>query len=119
MAFGTYASTAASSAQSTISVTCTNLTTYTLGLDPGIATGATETARSMTGTTGLGTGALLPYGLYSDAGHTSNWGNISGTWVGGTGNGSAQSLTVYGQVAAGHLVPPGDYADTITATVTY
>jgi spore coat protein U-like protein len=39
--------------------------------------------------------------------------------VSGTGNGNAQTLTVYGQLPAGQYVTPGAYADTITATITY
>jgi spore coat protein U-like protein len=36
-----------------------------------------------------------------------------------TGSGTAQTLTVYGQVPAGQFVTPGNYADTITVTLTY
>jgi spore coat protein U-like protein len=51
---------------------------------------------------------------------STNWGNTVGTdTVAGTGNGAAQALTVYGQIAAGLYVTPGSYTDTITATVTY
>src|SRR5262249_56597254 len=100
----------------TITVTCTNTSPYNVGLDPGTATGATVTTRKMSGPGG----ALLAYALYQDAAHTKNWGNTVGTdTVAGTGNGNAQSLTVYGQVAAGQYVTPGAYADTITATITY
>lgn len=114
LAFGTYVSTAASTATSTVSVTCTNTTPYTVGLDAGQTSGATVTTRQM-----KNGAALLNYALYSDAGRNTNWGNTTGSWVSGTGNGSAQGLTVYGQVAAGQYVTPGAYADTITATVTY
>jgi spore coat protein U-like protein len=64
--------------------------------------------------------ALLSYSLFSNSVHTTNWGNTVGTdTVAGTGTGSVQSLTVYGQVPAGQFTKPGSYADTITATVTY
>ncbi len=115
MAFGTYVPTAASTSQSTISVTCTNTTPYNVGLNAGTAQNATVTSRSMTGTGS----ALLNYVLTQDSAYSVNWGNSSGSWVGGTGNGSSQSLTVYGQVAAGQYVAPGSYSDTITATVNY
>lgn len=59
--------------------------------------------------------ALLHRGIRD----TINWGNTAGTMVGGTGNGSAQTLTVYGEVPAGQAVTPGAYVDTITATITY
>lgn len=63
--------------------------------------------------------ALLNYVLTTDSAHTTNWGNSTGSWVAGTGNGSTQAITVYGQVAAGQYVAPGAYSDTITATVNY
>ena len=113
MGFGTYTAVVATSS-STVTVTCTNTTPYTVGLDAG-GGGGTVTTRKMTGPGG----ALLNYSLYSDSGRTTNWGNTTGSWVSGTGDGSAQALTVYGQVAAGQYLAPGSYADTITATVTY
>jgi spore coat protein U-like protein len=115
LAFGTY--TGVQVAQtSTISVTCTNTTTYNVGLNPGTAVGATVTTRKMTGPGG----ALLAYAMYQDAGHTINWGQTVGTDTeAGTGNGSAQTLTVYGLLTAGQYGTPGAYADTITATITY
>jgi spore coat protein U-like protein len=64
--------------------------------------------------------AVLSYALFSDAARTVNWGQtISTDTVAGTGNGSAQALTVYGDVAAAQFLAPGAYTDTITATVTY
>jgi len=113
--FGTYTAVVAN-ATSTVSVTCTNTTPYNVGLNAGLATGATVTTRKMTGPAS----ALLGYSLFSDAARTVNWGQTIGTdTVTGTGNGSAQVLTVYGDVAAGQYVAPGSYTDTITATVTY
>ncbi|HPU14963.1 MAG TPA: spore coat protein U domain-containing protein, partial [Polymorphobacter sp.] len=63
----------------------------------------------------------LPYHMYSDAAHTLNWGDTIGVdTVTGTGNGLAQSHTVYGVIPTGSLVEPGaDYIDTITVTLTY
>ena len=84
-------------------------------VDDGLATGATVTTRKMQGPTG----GLLNYALTQDAGHTINWGNTTGTWEAGTGNGAAQTITVYGQVAAGQTPPVGAYSDLITATVNY
>lgn len=115
MAFGIYTGVVATST-SIVSVTCTNTTPYNIGLSAGLATGATVTTRSMTGTAS----ALLGYALFSDPARTVNWGLTIGTnTVTGTGNGAAQPITVYGQVPAAQFVAPGAYADTITATVTY
>ena len=114
LAFGNYTG-AVNSSTSTVSVTCTSGTTYTVGLSAGLATGATVTTRQMqNGST------LLNYGLFTDSGHTTNWGNTSATnWVSGTGSGSAQAITVYGQIPAAQYVKPGSYTDTITVSVTY
>jgi spore coat protein U-like protein len=97
-------------------VTCTNTTPYNIALNPGTATSATVTTRKMTGPSS----ATLNYSLYSNSGMTTNWGQTTGTdTVSGTGNGSSQAITVYGQVPAGQYVTPGSYADTITASVIY
>ena len=110
MSFGTYTGTVLPST-STVTVQCTNTTPYTLGLNAGVASGATVTNRSMTGPGS----ALLNYGLYTDSGHTTNFATLAST----NGTGSPIVTTVYGQVAAGQYVAPGSYTDTITATVTY
>lgn len=115
LAFGNYTG-AVIDSTSTISVTCTNTTTYNVGLSAGTATGATVTNRSMTGPGS----ALLHYKLFRDSAKTLNWGNTVGTdTLASTGSGNLQSLTVYGELVAGQYVAPGDYTDTITATVTY
>jgi spore coat protein U-like protein len=100
---------------STIQVQCSNTTPYNIGLDAGTATGATVTTRKMTNGA-----ATVSYALYSNAGRTTNWGNTVGTdTVSATGNGAAQSYTVYGRVPAQTTPVPNTYADTITTTVTY
>jgi spore coat protein U-like protein len=109
LAFGNYTGDV-NPATSTVSVTCTNSTPYTLSLSAGAATGATVTNRSMTAG-----GVLLGYGLFSDSGHTTNFDTTASI----TANGLAQPVTVYGQIPAGEYVAPGSYSDTITATVTY
>jgi spore coat protein U-like protein len=115
LAFGTYTG-ALAAASSTVTATCTNTTPYNVGLDPGTFAAATTSTRRMTGPDALGLG----YSLFRDAGHTLNWGDVVATdTLAGTGNGSAQALTVYGQVPAGEFVKPGSYADTITAIVTF
>ena len=114
IAFGTYTGTAISTTGS-VTVTCTNTTAYNVGLSAGMATGATVTTRKMTLNS-----ATLSYSLTQDSAHATNWGVTVGTdTVAGTGNGAAQTLTVYALLAGGQLVAPGTYTDTITATVSY
>jgi spore coat protein U-like protein len=102
----------------TLSIVCTLNSSYNVGLDVGLGTGATVASRKMT------MGAfLLNYGLYSDTGHSTVWGPTIGTnTVTGTGTGvlaTPQTLTVYGQIPPNQLVPAGNYTDTVTATITF
>src|SRR4051812_10023563 len=100
---------------STIQVQCTNTTPYNIGLDAGLGSGATVAVRKMTSG-----GATVNYTLYSDSGRTTVWGVTIGTnTVAGTGNGAAQSYTVYGRIPAQTTPAPGSYADTVTVTVSY
>lgn len=113
MDFGTYTG-AVATGSTTVSVTCTNTTGYNVSLSAG--SGGSVTTRQMVGPNS----AVLNYGLFRDSAYKNNWGVTVGTdTVAGTGNGSAQTLNVYGQVPAGQYVAPGTYSDTITATVTY
>src|SRR2546429_1475867 len=69
--FGTQGMLAANVDQSsTIQVTCTNTTPYTIGLDAGTGTGATVATRKLSSG-----GNTVSYTLYSDAAHTTVWGN--------------------------------------------
>lgn len=118
LAFGTYTG-AVVTATSNITVTCTKGTSYNVGLDAGLTPGATVTTRQMKGATTSNTD-LLSYALYSDSAMSSNWGNTVNTdTVAGTGNGSPQTLTVYGKIPGGQFITPDSYSDTITATITY
>ena len=101
-------------ATGTLTVTCTDGTTYTVGLDKG-ATGASVTTRVMTGP---GTDTVS-YTLLQTLGG-SNWGNTPDTdTVAGTGNGSAQTLTVFGNIPTQHSPSVGAYADTVNVTVSF
>jgi spore coat protein U-like protein len=98
-----------------IQVQCTNTTPYNIGLDAGTGSGATVTTRKMTSG-----GATINYSLYTDSARTTVWGNTVGTnTVSATGNGAAQSFTVFGRVPAQTTPAPATYTDTITVTVTY
>jgi spore coat protein U-like protein len=99
-----------------VSVTCSNGTSYNVGLNAGTASGATVTTRAMSGPGS----ATLNYSLYQDSSHSTNWGNSVGTdTVLGTAIGAVQTLTIYGQVPANQYPAAGSYSDTITATITY
>jgi spore coat protein U-like protein len=116
--FGNYAPTtgADTAADTTIDVTCTDGTAYTVALDGGSVMHDVS-ARAMSD----GNSHDLSYGLYTTAGFTTGWGDgtASTATVGGTGNGAAQALTVYGRLPAGQYVPAASYTDQITVTVTY
>lgn len=101
-------------------VICTFGTPYSLGLSPGLNTGATVTTRKMTSPTGTAGSNLLAYGLYKEAGLVTNWDN-SVTGIGYIANGLVQPYTIYGSIPAGQYdaAPAIDYADTITLTLTY
>lgn len=104
---------------STISVNCTRTTPFNIGLNAGIGSGATVSNRIMTSGT-----HTLNYSLYQDAGHSLAWGNTVGTnTLAGTGggltSGTAITKTVYGQIPNQPNTPPGNYADTVTVTVSY
>jgi spore coat protein U-like protein len=115
LTFGTYSG-AQLDGSTTLSVTCTNSTAYNVGLNAGNGAGATVSGRKMTGPSS----ATLDYALFQDSSHTINWGNTPGTDTkSGTGNGSAQSLTVFGRVAASQFPAPGAYSDTISATINF
>ncbi|MGD0890974.1 MAG: spore coat U domain-containing protein [Terracidiphilus sp.] len=95
-------------------VTCqSGSDTWQILMYTGTGTGATETTRYMTGPNGV----ELAYKLFTDSARTNNWGDTTGNEVTGAGN---SNVTVYGQIAAGQIVPPGTYTDTMnTATTTF
>lgn len=111
--FGTYVGTQLD-ATSTITVTCTNTTSYNIGVDHGLHAGFGTSFMAGPGS------AQVQYLLFRDAARTQEWSVTIGTnTVSGTGTGSVQVLTVYGRVFNGQYVTPGTYTDTVTATVTY
>lgn len=102
---------------STITVTCTAETPYTIGLDAGGGTPA-ATTRAMTGNDGAST--QLDYELYTETNRTSVWGDIGGTTVAQSAlTGGPIDYTVYGQIPALQYVLAASYVDTINVTVDY
>ncbi len=101
----------------TMDVTCSNGTTYDIGLDAGTTGGGTIATRLMFN---IGTGETVQYRMYTDAGRTTNWGDTVGVDTqGATGNGALQSYTVYGRVPPQTTPTAATYTDTVLVTVTY
>ncbi|KVC54278.1 spore coat protein [Burkholderia ubonensis] len=106
-------------AQSAITVRCTNGTNFNIGLNAGTTSGATVANRIMTSGSNQ-----LNYMLYQDSSRTVVWGNTPPSdTVNGTGAGMAMAQaitkTVYGKVPDQPNAVPGSYADTVTVTVTF
>jgi spore coat protein U-like protein len=121
VAFGSVSvlSATAPTANGGITVKCTVGTAWTATASAGGGSGATATVRKMS----LVTDATktLNYGLFTDSGYSSVWGDGStGSDITGTGNGADDSRTVYARIPAGQSTTTrGSYSDSVTVTVTY
>ncbi len=115
LSFGSVASLASAQNQvSAITLHCPSSTPWDLGLNNG--SNANGSTRRMTD----GSGHYITYLLYRDSARSTPWGNTVGTdTVHGTGTGSTQTETVYGQVPAQSVPAGGTYSDTVTVTLTY
>jgi spore coat protein U-like protein len=107
-------------ATATIAVQCTDTTPFDIGLDAGTTSGGSATGfRKLLNQAALST-ATVNYSLYTDSGHSTNWGNLVGTDTSSkTGDGASHTYTVYGRIPAQTTPAPGTYADLVTVTVTY
>jgi len=117
--FGTYFrnETTDADAEGTLNVNCTQDTAYDIGLDAGLSPVSTTAGAA---NRQMASGAnLVPYGLYRDPARTLFWGNVIGTdTLAGVGTGTTEQIPVYGRTPSTDY-PPGNYEDTITATITY
>lgn len=106
------------SATNQITVTCTPLTNWEIQLNTGTGTGSSYANRVMTLPV---INTTLNYNIYTDANHSTVWGDgtLGTATVSGTGTGIAQVKTAYGLIPGSQFVRPGAYADTVTATVIY
>lgn len=104
--------TAAIDATTSITATCSTGRPYTIALNAGSGTGATEQVRRMSGS-----GGTVDYAIFSDPTYTTVWGTGSRA-VAMTGTGLPQSLPVYGRMPMQNAAP-GTYADSVTVTVTF
>lgn len=101
-------------ATATLTLTCSNGAPYTVSLSNG-NTGTSPILRKM-----VNGANSITYGLYRDAARSAQWGSTIGTnTASGTGNGSLQTMTVYGRVQPQNTPAPGTYTDTIVVTITY
>ncbi|WP_244850755.1 spore coat U domain-containing protein [Caballeronia sp. SL2Y3] len=100
-----------------VSVTCTTGTPYNVALDAGSPTGSTISARTLNNAANTGT---VQYNLFRDSGRTQIWGQTVGSdTVSGVGNGSAQTISVFGRVPAQPTPAADTYMSTVTATVVF
>jgi spore coat protein U-like protein len=108
------------SGQASISIRCTSGTPY----DVALSTGSSGSYAARTLVNGSDS---LNYNLFTASDHATVWGdgtNSTGQPATGTGAGmgTAQTLTVYGQLlASGNTgaIPAGTYTDSVVATITY
>lgn len=99
-----------------ISARCTNGDAWRIALSGGSSGNAA--ARKMQRSGG---GGELVYQLYLDSAHATVWGDGAGGTSTGTGTGSGYTtmLSIYGEVPAQNTPAPGNYSDTITATISF
>lgn len=104
-------------ANAQITVRCTNNNAFSVALNGGSVAGNVA-ARKMKHETAADT---VNYQLYRDSNYATPWGDGSaGTAVlANTGTGANQAFTVYGRVPAQATPRPGNYRDTVTATITF
>lgn len=112
--------------QGSLSILCTNKTTYKIALNMGV--NSANDARYLVGDN---SGQQVVYTICQSASFSGTLGNGGGcalTWrtsssgvniqKTGTGNGTMQTIPMYGIVNTGYYIPD-TYSDTITATLTY
>lgn len=119
-------------ANGTISILCSNKTSYTVALTYGTPAtkGYYTNGQPDTGLmTGATSGDIIAYGIQPATINNNNpaWGRS--TPVTGTGTGSMQTMTMYGEaqlyqsgpsgVYTSRYPTPDNYADTVTLTLTY
>lgn len=104
------------SATGTITAQCTSGDAFKISLNGG--TSNQVGARTMVLSGG---NATVGYQIYSDSQHTTTWGDGTGgtSTVNGTGSGNTTSFTMYGVVPAQGTPQPGNYTDSVTATISF
>ncbi|HRM31560.1 MAG TPA: spore coat U domain-containing protein [Acinetobacter johnsonii] len=96
-----------------IKVLCNNGTAYTVAF--GAGNNALSGVRRMAG----GSSEFIPYNLYLTSTRATALA-VDDTTASIIGNGTPQTLNVYGRIPAGSVLPTaGNYTDAVTLTVTY
>ncbi len=117
LSFGSYDSTRQLDAAATLTVRCTQGSSYWVGL--GLSANASGSTRRMLN----GTSSYLAYELYRDDARQQIWDNAdpgaASHLAAGTAGYAPYTTTVYARVPAGQIVPMGVYTDTVTMTVNF
>jgi len=104
-------------ATGTVTITCIPNLAYDIGINKGQGAGATETHRLLTK---QGGNQLLNYGLFQDAGHQHSYGTVIGqNTLHQIATGSAEVITIYGEIPSNQPVTAGVYLDRVTLFVTF
>lgn len=114
-------------ATGTITVTCSANRSYNVTLNGGTHGAGSSGPRNLQDLNSTTPGVTAFYFLYKDSAMTQEWGDAGfagtytpGTPVSGTGTGSVQTLTIYGKLPANQIgSSPGNYTDTVLATVIF
>ena len=106
-------STSAADTSTTVPVICTN--DASASVTGALGSNAVGSVRKM-----VSGSNLLTYELYADAARTTVLDASTGS-IAYTGTGTAETVTIYGRVAASDiaLAKKGNYADTVALTITY
>ncbi len=120
IAFGSYdpLNSSDTTANGSVSVTCTNGAPITIELDNGQnSSHAGSQTRAMTD----GSSHYLTYDVFQDAGHSTEWGSVAASHAVSTnGTGAADAHSAYGLALHGQTAPPiGVYSDTVLAKVNF
>lgn len=100
-----------------VSVTCTQGTSFSVGLGDGA--NASGTQRRMKGASQA---QYISYGLFRDSAGTQRFGDSVSAQrlIGQTGLGAtANSILIYGSIASGQSAPADTYSDTVPITIYY
>lgn len=117
LAFGSYTLNQLDS-KTSVSLTCTNGTSYTIEMDKGSGKGASFEVRKLTSN-----GNTLDYSIYTDSNYKEVWGDGTGGSgvVKDTGSGVEQTINVFGRIPPNQSSPVSDtpYTDVINVTVSF